>query len=520
MIVNVSKVKRGVAVAVFMLIMIIVLVAVLVPAYFVFESTPSYYQQVHYSGESQLQGYQKQEVFKGEPSIYYNSSESPYLEFNYSSVPIVFNISEVYYFSPTSSQWVVAVNNTMVEGSGDLPLPTSAFNNPILIVTSVGNIFFLNPNSSIASVSTVALAGKSPVYILAVGLNGTNVIPLTAGIVFNGQTAKTPEVFYVDPGTYTLSAEQSQVFIDGLTGNFYQWTSVGSGGVRSPTSMSTGVSVSGPLIITLEYKMVFTKYEVTFSESGIPLNGKIQEGTVSICPVNSTITLVVDNKTYQLGPNGLTLDLTYGYHEVQFQDPVYEYFNYDAPSIGKVPYGEIQEYKISGNVTNSNVSVSGEYIFVSGNGEFSEKYESSEVLYALITENHFYLPQGSLLEQNSTPILGDIAGQLIETEIDGQTVVLGPTKNFENETLYYPSGTNIQVNYDYLDSISGKFEIDLSYYKDLLSNPTLIEVYCAGNMVSHKVNIANYPDVSFSFTLYSPTLLVNQEEWNEGGVTL
>ncbi len=504
--------RRGISVAVFMIIMVIVLVGVLVPAYFVIESTPSYYAPVQVSGEQQLQGYQEQEVFKGEPNIFYNSTKTPYLVFTYSSVPIGFNVSHVYYFSADKG-WVDAVNNTLVTGNGFIPLPSQAFNNPVLIVTSVGNMFLLNPNTSVSTVSTVQANGKDAVYILSVGLNGSNVIPLSVNVEFNSVVTSTPSVFYVDPGTYTLTALQSQVFTDGLTGNFYQWTSVGSGGVTSTSTQTTQVKVQGALVVTLEYKMVLTKYKVTFKETGVPLSGEQPENGNTICPVNSTIKLVVDNKTYQLGPNGLTLCLTYGYHSVIFQDPVNEYFNYFSSafnSIGKVKDGQINEYVVSGNSTNSNIMIKGQYIFVKGNGYFTEEYNTKQTYYALVTENDFTLCPSAFLNANSTPVLGDLAGQLLETKIQGKTIALGPTKNFESQTLYYPAGTTINVEYQYITTLSGKFEINSNHYVCLLSNAQGYRVVSASGTLQDPGTI----------TLNSPTLLVVEEQWAYGGEPL
>jgi len=517
------KIRRGIAIAVFMIIMIIVLVAVLVPAYFVFESEPSYYQPVQFSGESQQQNYQKQEVFKGEPSIFYNSSENPYpyLSFHYASVPILFNVSEIYYFSPSSASWTVSSRNVIITSNTQLPLPQQAFNDPVLIVTSLGNMFYLNPNTSVSTVSSFGVSGKDPIYILSLGLNGSQVIPLSEKVVFNGQTINTPDILYVNPGTYGISTVSDTVFVDGLTGNFYQWTSVGSGGVSSPNSESTSVSVSGPLVITLEYKMILTKYQVTFKQSGIPYNEvTLPSSGNSITPVNSTIKVAIDNKTYELGQNGLTLCLTYGYHQVQFTNPVNEYFNYTFSNIfsngEEVPFGEINEYVVSGNETNSNVTVSGEYIFVSGNGYFTEEYQSKEVYYAIVTKNDFYLPPHLVRISNTSPICGNIAGSLLNSSIDGQTIALGPTQNYENQVLYYPNGTSVCIENDYLEGLSGKFDISGYHYLCLSSFPQYFTIN--GNPIYISSN--GKPESYAGFTLDCPVILVNYEEWCYGGVPL
>lgn len=92
----------------------------------------------------------------------------------------------------------------VVAGNTFIPLPSKAFNKPIIMVSGEGNVYFLNPNTSINTVNVQGPAGKLPVYIASFVENGSKFIPVSVQVIFptTGSSSITPQVYYVTPGTY------------------------------------------------------------------------------------------------------------------------------------------------------------------------------------------------------------------------------------------------------------------------------------------------------------------------------
>ncbi len=248
---------KALSLPIFMVLMFILLVAVLIPAYLIFNSVQLY----NYQGSQQAVGYlqgQTQEtnnVFRGNPNVYFNSSKTPYLEIQYTSIPYPLNITQVYYFNGTS--WVpVLYSPRVIAGDGNILLPTRAYNQPVLIVSGNGNIYFLEPNTSIDTVNVQGPSGKVPVYIASFVINGSKVYPVSTQVVFGVGGGQTPLVCYVLPGTYPLDEKQNSTFLPqyGLTGVFQNWSVVGYGQLSGPNSESTYLTVSGPVVVTAIYK--------------------------------------------------------------------------------------------------------------------------------------------------------------------------------------------------------------------------------------------------------------------------
>ncbi|MQL56154.1 hypothetical protein [Acidianus ambivalens] len=178
---------KGISTVVFLIMLLIIIMSVLVPAFIIFNSQPVYFDQgsVQKILYNQLQCYQKQQVYRGEPNIYYNASPSdPSLDFLFTTTSSRFNITQIYYFN--GNTWCPLLNNSIVI-AGDtnipLPLPSKVSSSPILILTGEANFFFLNPNTSINTVTISGPAGKIPVYVTAFALNGTKTIPLSLNVL-------------------------------------------------------------------------------------------------------------------------------------------------------------------------------------------------------------------------------------------------------------------------------------------------------------------------------------------------
>ncbi|QGR18537.1 hypothetical protein [Stygiolobus azoricus] len=535
---------KALATSIALIILLVILISVLIPAFFILYNTPYHSNQ----GNIAAQAYQQEKklelnnVLKGNPLIYYSSGTSPYVEIKVQTVQTPINITQIYYFNGT--MWVPTLNTSINVGSSMIiPLPKAAFDKPIVIVTGLSNIFFLNPNTSVTTSVVSGPAGKVAVYVIALALNKTTngyaMIPVNTSVQFGGILMNTPFILYVNPGTYNLVAKNPEIFLSqyGLTASFLNWSVTGYGTLSSPNSPSTSLTVSGPTIVTLLYNTSLKHYKVVIQFS-LPNNTPLPiEGTTTdpktgalLTNVNSSLTVYVDNKPYLINythPN-ITLELTSGYHSVQYPTTIYLMFNYTLRGT-TIPYGEMIKYTLY-NVKSSNSSaiiITNNNMFkVTGNGTVYITFQPSVYYYLVIVKNNFTLPSGVKLISNSSPILGDIAGQLLQANVTppqgsgvpSQVLALGPIKDYTYEMLYLPSGNKISVTYFYLWEISGSYTLNLppaKTFHSLISQPQYFIVNNATWSHTYSYNSQNI--YSPPIYIYSPTVITVYEVWQWGG---
>ncbi|BAB66102.1 hypothetical protein [Sulfurisphaera tokodaii] len=524
--------RRGISVAIALIIALLLLIVFLIPVFILFNEKPIYSTQGQFQGSAyiQQQQYQNNQVYRGNPNIYYNSSTTPSLVFYFNSLPSLFNITQIYYYN--GSIWVPVLHgNLVVSGNTKLPLPEKAFNDPIILVTSLGNVYFLDPNTSITTVTVSGPTGKIPIYITAFVINGSKTIPVSIQVIFGtNPPTLTPTLCYVNPGTYTISNKNgSTIFLSGygLTATFQDWTIVGDGTLNSQSPQSVTLTAYGPVVITAVYKAQLTKFTVTIMPKGIPLGSKVQNNGATLTSLNLTIPVLIDNKLYNIPASGATLQLTYGYHIIQFPITYNITFNYTY-SRTTIYAGEINTYQLTGLSTSSNniQVVNKNEIFVNSSGTVYGNYQVSQVYYLVIVKNNFYLPNGVTLVSNTSPILGDLAGQLIQIN---NTYDWGPTSNYMPQKFYVPANSKFKVTYDYLSqSPIGTYKLLLQLpllgisqtYVSLLSYPQCITVnYANGNTQTIYIGQNGYPNGNSYFTVSMPVTIINYEEWEYGGTT-
>lgn len=324
---------KGLSIPVALLIMLILFLAILIPAFIIFNQLNAYSAQGNIQGSiyQNQQEYQNEQVFKGDPNIYYNASPSqPSLVFTYNSIPTPFNLSKIYYFDGT--QWVpVQTESITIDGYIKYPLPTQVAGYPIIIVTSLGNVYFLNPNTSVVTVTISQGQGKIPIYISAYVKNGSKLIPVSILVTLQSSSGGqiisglTPQIFTVTPGSYLLDdVNGSIIYLSsyGLTAKFLNWSLIGYGSLTYPDKLDTQFDVYGPLVITAVYNASLEKFKVTIMPNNLPLGENITSQyngeTLVLSAVNKTIPVTIDNKVYYINSSGLTLTLTYGYHIIEF----------------------------------------------------------------------------------------------------------------------------------------------------------------------------------------------------------
>jgi len=513
---------KGISTVVFLVMLLIIIMSVLVPAFIIFNSQPVYSDQgdVQRILYNQLQCYQKQKVYRGEPNIYYNASPSdPSLDFLFTTTSSPFNITQIYYFN--GNTWCPLLNNFIViAGDTNIQLPSKVSSSPILILTGEANFFFLNPNTSVNTITVSGPTGKIPVYVTAFALNGTKTIPLSLKVTLQGVCCTlTPKIFYLNPGTYTISDDNSSIiFLSsyGLTAVFQNWTMVGQGSVSTPNEPTTQVTITGPTVLTIIYKAYTQTYQVIVKPDGIPL-GYISRfcNNAFITPCNHSIPVIIDDKEYVIGCCGITLTLTYGYHIVEFPAYYNVTFCYTGGHITKMKGGQINCYILEGLESSTpKIKVICKYeIFVNGSGIVYGYFNKYSTYYLVCIKNDFYFPSNIKLISNSTPACGDIAAQLycVHVSTTGQNMVLGPTKNFVPEKIYFKAGTSLQKRTFYITCIQGKFKLlvngKIRYYKALQSFKT------HASYTSFSVYCSYCPSY---ITVCSPIKLIIYEEWCYG----
>ena len=525
-------IRRAISVPIFMVLMFILLVAVIVPAYLFMSSTQIYSNQGSQQATGYLEGQTQEvnQVFRGNPNVYYNSSKSPYLEVIFTSIPYPLNVTQIYYYNGTT--WSPVLKGSLVvAGNTFIPLPSKAFDKPIIMVSGEGNVYFLNPNTSINTVNVQGPAGKLPVYIASFVENGSNFIPVSVQVIFptTGSSSITPQVYYVTPGTYPLTDKNQTVFLPqyGLTGTFQNWSIVG-GTLSATNQLSTSVTVFSATVITAIYKAQTTKYEVQIVPKNIPLAPNVtiknyKNTCLNLTSLNKTIPVKIDNKKYILTSSGIELNLTYGYHLIQF--PSYYNISFDYANTSNnnknnffMYAGEINCYKFDGlsssKLSKLNVSIKGtDIIFVNGTGKVYGVYALSNVYYAILVNNSFSFPNGVSLKPGSTAAIGDIAGQLIQVN---NSFVIGPTTNDGVERLYFKNGTTLDFTYVYLCGLSGQFKTSTGNFSQLLSNPLNITVVSPAGKVVYKIyndEIIKSSPFTINYTFY----ITDYQRWEYGG---
>jgi hypothetical protein len=447
----------------------------------------------------------------------------------FASLLVPFNITQIYYFNGT--MWVPVLNQSVlvVAYSATLPLPKQAFNKPIIIVTGYGNIYFINPNTSATTVTSSGPAGKDPVYIVGLVVNGSKTIPVSLLATFQGYFSfLTPDVLYVDPGTYSVAIKNSStIFLPyyGLTAVFQNWSVVGYGTVSNPNSLSTTFTVTGATVLNAIYKADLLKFAVKIVPSNIPLGTTISQGGASLTSLNSTIPVIIDNRTYYVGSSGITLNLTYGYHTIQFPAQYNITFNYTYNNF-KLYGGEIISYQLSGlNSSTSKIRIISNYtVFINSSGTIYGNYKPVQTYYLAVVYNNYTFPRGVKLVSNTTPVLGNIAGQLLQVNVSGtsNSVALGPLKDYVPQRIYFKAGTSLIIVIGYMNTIYNQ-TIKLSTgkgkpqtYYGLLGNPSstvVVKTPSGSKQYSVYASFGNYGTIDIK----SPVIIVYNQQWAYGG---
>ncbi|BAK54451.1 hypothetical protein STK_10710 [Sulfurisphaera tokodaii str. 7] len=339
--------KKALSNVISVIIVLIIILVIFVPLLIYYNSSlsSSVVSQQIVNNYIYLRNLQVNQVITGHPAFYYNGSSILVVYSNGTFVPPSnVTITSILYLNQngvwqniTSLKYPIKLNQSEV-----LLLPTYVQNSPIIIVTSLGNIFFLQPNSSIGPVS---FNGKAGVTILAqiytkngpIGVS-TNITTNIMGTLTNYTT---PIVFPNRTGTFVVRAPQYVYYQNSkgqiITGVFYNWIKLGSATINSTTTQGIKVTLSGsPLVLIANYTQITAQVTVTL-ESNYPgyvnviVDGNsqtfIETKTVQVPAgfINITVLTIQGNYTSQTS-SGIIRHYIYSNTTIQYgtQSSVYK----------------------------------------------------------------------------------------------------------------------------------------------------------------------------------------------------
>ncbi len=300
---------RALSNVVSVIILMVILLAVFVPTLLYFQSL-QYNQPISTAISNeymQLKSLQEAQIQYGHPSFYYNGSQL-ILEYSNGTFvpPLNVTIVGILYLNPQTGVWTnVTTLKYPITVSKDqaLQLPSYVKGLPIIVVTSLGNIFFLTSGSSIGPYSGVVSKGGTIVLAQICQSSGplsvsTNV---TTDIYGTWQNFTTPVTFPNQTGTFAMKVPEYVYYENSkgqiITGVFHNWKVLGVASLNSTTSNSVQVTLAGfTTVIIANYTtlLAYDQVQIVPSVNGVP------------------ITLSIDGNSYTIqGPT--TLNLTAGY---------------------------------------------------------------------------------------------------------------------------------------------------------------------------------------------------------------
>ncbi|BCU70192.1 hypothetical protein [Stygiolobus caldivivus] len=298
--------SRGLSSAIAIFIFIAIIVSLAVPFLFYLQ----YLRQSDQVSGAIVNNYvslkqlQYKSVLSGHPAIYYSAgTQKGSIIFEYTNgtfvPPINLTIIAILYLDNgvwnnlTALKYPIVINS-----SQDLSIPSYVVKDPIIIVTSLGNLFYLMPNSSIGPYS---LTNKGGVEILAEITSKNNIYAPVANVTTNilddqFKNYTMPVAFPNITGTFQAKVPQYVYyeFQNGtiITGVFHNWIIQGRAVVNSTTTQ--GISV------TLERQSVVLIANYSELTTPLTLNVVVEEPN---SPSTQLISIKVDGKFYSVpGP--------------------------------------------------------------------------------------------------------------------------------------------------------------------------------------------------------------------------
>ncbi|AHC51885.1 hypothetical protein SUSAZ_07980 [Sulfolobus acidocaldarius SUSAZ] len=316
------KMAKAISAPITFAIILVIGILLLIPflTYVTYLSQSNQISQAQFNNYVYLKNLEQQRAVSGRPGVYYNGSSLFILYSNGTFVPnssiIVVGILYLnnlgVWQNITSLKYPIILNKT-----ASINLPSNVAGKPIILVTSLGNIFFLQPGSSIGPYSNSI--SKGGVTIISQIYTSSQIYSTSINITsnINGKFSNytTPITFSNQTGTFQVRAPKYIYYINSktgrvITGVFSNWQILGSGTVNSTTTQGITVTLQGkPAILIANYSQLIqnvslsittnAKFSVVVNINGVSytVNNGVLLVTVPAGYVNFTVYTLQGNDT-------------------------------------------------------------------------------------------------------------------------------------------------------------------------------------------------------------------------------
>jgi hypothetical protein len=261
-----NMLNRGLSNAVSVLVIIILLVSLAIPLlyYLINISQANVNNALVSNNYIYLQELQNKQVTTGHPSFYYSGN---YIDVEYTNgtfvpqtnvtiVGILYLNSNGVWVNITSLKYPIVLSNNQV-----LQLPSYVQGRPIIIVTSLGNVYFLRPGSGIGpySSSSSSTVSSSGVEIITQTSDPTIISTnVTTNITGTFTNYTTPVSFPIITSTFVVKAPQYVYYQEPngsvITYVFKNWALLGKAAVNGTNTLAIRVTLeNSPLVLIANY---------------------------------------------------------------------------------------------------------------------------------------------------------------------------------------------------------------------------------------------------------------------------
>jgi len=315
-----SMLNKGLSNAVSVIIIILLLVSLAIPVlYYLMNISQANVNNALISNNYiYLKDLQNKQVTTGHPSFYYNGSYI-YVEYtngtfvprsNITIVGILYLNSNGLWINVTDLKYPIVLSSDQA-----LQLPSYVQGRPIIIVTSLGNVYFLQPGSAIGPYSSTVSSGGVEILTQIYTPSGPITVStnVTANITGTFKNYTTPVSFPNRTGTFVAKAPQYVYYQEPngsiITGVFKNWVLLGKAAVNGTNTLAIRVTLeNSPLVLIANYT---------------PLRSYITL-TIQATDKNVGVKVSVDGRLYTVNGSA-TIQIPAGYFNVtvltlQFND--------------------------------------------------------------------------------------------------------------------------------------------------------------------------------------------------------
>jgi hypothetical protein len=260
-----SMLNRGLSNAVSVIIIILLLVSLAIPVlyYLMNVSQANINNALISNNYIYLKDLQNKQVTTGHPSFYYNGNNI-YVEYtngtfvprsNITIVGILYLNSNGLWINITDLKYPIVLSSDQA-----LQLPSYVQGRPIIIVTSLGNVYFLQPGSAIGPYSSTVSAGGVEIITQIYTPSGPITVStnVTTNITGTFKNYTTPVSFPNRTGTFVAKAPQYVYYQEPngsiITGVFKNWVLIGKAAVNGTNTLAIRVTLeNSPLVLIANY---------------------------------------------------------------------------------------------------------------------------------------------------------------------------------------------------------------------------------------------------------------------------